>query len=421
MRLSISRTNTILLLCVALTLLVLVLPNILPDKELVILPKSGTHSYIFTISPTNDGITASWVDQETNTWRCNVEKTGVQYHCSFFIHTLAHPTRGLNFSRYSDLKLKVAYNGSGRRVRIGLRTFDPRFSKLDDTNSAKYHFVVLLREDLNKEVMVSLDDIAVAEWWVMQYGLPLHLARTDLSNVITVAIELVDDLEAGEHVLQVEKITLVGSWIEGEPLYIGIILFWISAVMIFVLMRIAKIKNVNRELLGEKIRYQELSTIDPLTNSFNRAGIEEKVRETLAKSGGKDISLILIDIDHFKKVNDKRGHDAGDRVLKKFAELIFQNIRTRDVFGRWGGEEFILLCPGCSLENALALSEKIRQKISETTFEEHNPLRVTASFGVSMFGPGENFREVFRRADIALYDAKGKGRNCVIGQGATEQ
>jgi diguanylate cyclase (GGDEF)-like protein len=123
---------------------------------------------------------------------------------------------------------------------------------------------------------------------------------------------------------------------------------------------------------------------------------------------------MVVDIDHFKRINDRRGHDAGDRILQSISAIISKGIRPHDFLGRWGGEEFVVIMPSTRKEFALALAEKIRLMIYDTVFEAANPLSVTASFGVSDKLPGEDFATTFKRADKALYEAKAQGRNCCV-------
>ena len=134
----------------------------------------------------------------------------------------------------------------------------------------------------------------------------------------------------------------------------------------------------------------------------------------LADPRKNSIALIIIDIDHFKRINDRRGHDVGDNILKQFTLIVSSNIRSDDIFGRWGGEEFILICPKTNIDNAFYLAEKIRKIVSDTMFEEEKPVTITASFGVGTIQQDEDFASAFKRVDAALYKAKSIGRNCTI-------
>lgn len=162
--------------------------------------------------------------------------------------------------------------------------------------------------------------------------------------------------------------------------------------------------------------YRVLSTTDPLTGALNRAGIIQVVDRLLAHPDERQsLSVLLFDIDHFKRVNDARGHDTGDRILQGFAAIIASSVRTQDSLGRWGGEEFILVCQHSPADAATSTAEKLRRAVADHVFEsDSNPLHLTVSIGVASLREGESFEEVVKRADVALYKAKHGGRNCVV-------
>lgn len=117
----------------------------------------------------------------------------------------------------------------------------------------------------------------------------------------------------------------------------------------------------------------------------------------------------MVDIDHFKHVNDKFGHDAGDTVLKELAEIFGANVRKSDIVARYGGEEFIIVAVQTKLEQAAVLAEKIRSAVENKPFKDIG--RITVSLGVSSFAPGDDIDSLSKRADKALYLAKNNGRN----------
>jgi len=122
-------------------------------------------------------------------------------------------------------------------------------------------------------------------------------------------------------------------------------------------------------------------------------------------------SIIIMDIDFFKKVNDKYGHKVGDNVLVKIAEILKKNTRNLDVLGRWGGEEFLIICTETDINKAIVIAQKIRLKIEKHNFSIAGHL--TCSFGVSQYNKNDKNESTFRRADKALYKAKNSGRNKV--------
>jgi len=152
---------------------------------------------------------------------------------------------------------------------------------------------------------------------------------------------------------------------------------------------------------------------DELTGTGNRKMFRRLLQKEKASSLRhlRPLSLIMVDIDHFKSVNDRFGHLSGDRVLVTFTELLRNNLRRSDLLFRWGGEEFIILLPDESLDRAGHLAEKLRKLIANHPFETLG--RLTASFGVTEVYPGESDEETIHRLDSALYRAKDNGRNRV--------
>jgi two-component system cell cycle response regulator len=168
------------------------------------------------------------------------------------------------------------------------------------------------------------------------------------------------------------------------------------------------------DLAIEKNQLKHQSTVDALTNIYNRAFFNEAIHNEIeeAKRYARELSIISFDIDHFKQVNDNHGHDNGDIILKELAALVKDSIRQADVFARVGGEEFMIIAPSTSGEGATALAEQIRVKIETHHFS--NGLKTTSSFGVTQYQSDEAESTLLKRVDIALYEAKSSGRNRVV-------
>lgn len=171
-------------------------------------------------------------------------------------------------------------------------------------------------------------------------------------------------------------------------------------------------KDITTEVLMRK-KLEELAATDKLTGLANRMKFDEMMCIALewAKRYEEDLSVTLFDIDDFKKVNDVHGHLAGDEVLKKVAQIGQEIIRTSDLIARWGGEEFIILQPNTSAQQAKVLAERLRQTIASSTFE--NVGQITVSSGITSFQAGDDIDTLLKRVDDALYMAKGSGKNCV--------
>ena len=189
------------------------------------------------------------------------------------------------------------------------------------------------------------------------------------------------------------------------------------------LLRIKKLQNDlehrERELAEMNVRLLRIAQVDGLTGLDNRRHLEERLQEMFehAERLNEPLSCVMCDIDHFKSVNDTYGHQAGDMVLREFAEILKSEAREIDRIGRYGGEEFVLLLPGTVLDAAVTFAERVREAVEHHTFEfENRTIRRTASFGIAGWPhPDVGHREaLIKAADDALYVAKELGRNRVI-------
>lgn len=178
-----------------------------------------------------------------------------------------------------------------------------------------------------------------------------------------------------------------------------------------------RIIDLQIDLLQAREELRERANKDLLTMLPNRPAISSALEQEISRChrDRRTVGIILLDIDHFKKINDTYGHFAGDAVLRETAARLRSNMRPYDQVGRYGGEEFLVVLPNCDLEQAKNQAERMRQKLHATTMlVDAAELRVSASFGVTVSDAAERDQDVFVRvADEALYRAKASGRNCV--------
>jgi diguanylate cyclase (GGDEF)-like protein len=176
-------------------------------------------------------------------------------------------------------------------------------------------------------------------------------------------------------------------------------------------------------LIAQQHRLADVASTDPLTGALNRRALE--LRTAMEAEGcaaaGSPMTVMVCDLDHFKRVNDEHGHSMGDEVLAASAALLREGRRGRDLVGRWGGEEFVIVLPDCAEAAGLAVAERLRAALADQVFQgSSGPLRVTMSVGLASAVPGvEDLRgsvgRLFELADERLYDAKDGGRNRVVG------
>jgi diguanylate cyclase (GGDEF)-like protein len=180
-----------------------------------------------------------------------------------------------------------------------------------------------------------------------------------------------------------------------------------SLVLFTSLVWAAKLRRVNKQLYA-------LSRTDTLTGLANRASLNGRLADEWNRfqRHGRPLSLILLDLDHFKAVNDELGHLTGDAVLRGFAQLALATIRAEDMAGRWGGEEFLVICPETEGPQATALAERLCQAMRSHDFATGRPHTVSA--GIATLYSGETLDTLISRADTALYAAKDAGRDRAV-------
>ncbi len=179
----------------------------------------------------------------------------------------------------------------------------------------------------------------------------------------------------------------------------------------------ARVKALQDELRRRNAELAVVSRTDALTGLFNRRHIEERLHEVAGAARRHDFvfGVVMLDIDHFKAVNDTVGHAGGDAVLREFAARTQNALREEDIAGRWGGEEFLLILPHTDLDGAATLGERVRAAVAASPFalDDGGALEVTVSCGCAV-GDGFEPEELVKRADVALYEAKEGGRNRVV-------
>jgi diguanylate cyclase (GGDEF)-like protein len=186
----------------------------------------------------------------------------------------------------------------------------------------------------------------------------------------------------------------------------------------------AEAERSNRALREQNQAFQmqhetlaKLTVTDALTQLFNRRHFEEQLSLEIKRlsRGNESLSMLLIDVDDFKMLNDRHGHAAGDEFLRQVARILRETVRATDVVARYGGEEFVVVATGTSLDGAVVLAEKLRMAVADASFivdETKRPRRATISIGVAEYRGSQT--DLFNSADSALYDAKAGGKDCVV-------
>lgn len=426
--------NSILLSAIFITALLMAAVHFIPDQKLTLFPDADGRFYLTIRHLPNGELSSQWANDEHTAFTCrNPEGLDTSYFpCGFTIDLNQGVGNGINLSRYSHVNLHINYEGSANKLRIAMRNFNPIYSTPKDHNSTKFNAIHLHAKELNRELSLPLSSFTVADWWLLNYNIPFELSAQEINNVVAFTIDFDNTITSGDHYFEINKVEFQGQRISPEYWYLGILVVWMLGIFLYAIARliqlhkqtqydveiINQLSNTNEELVKETNKFRHLSTVDPLTQLYNRFGIDQVVGSLSGANPNHTESsitytVLIIDLDHFKQINDRLGHAAGDLVLQHVSNVIRSNIRSEDYVGRWGGEEFLIIMPNASKELGLAMAEYIRHALAR----EPSPISdevITASFGVSQRASNEDFASCFKRADDALYQAKARGRNCSV-------
>ncbi len=335
--------------------------------------------------------------------------------------------RGKDLSRYDSIFVWIKPRGEGS-VRLYMRGYDSTFYRQDDETSLKFNEIEFFPLEETYPAVFVPQEFRVAGWWVAQNEINVHKARVDLSNVPLIEIQTGTNAPLGYGTLEIKGLCFKGKKIAKVDLVTILVALWFVTFLIILVIRFfdysreraankkkrEELEKNLRALEIEKSEYEKTSKEDPLTGCLNRAGFSSvllREQENLSKNGSP-VSFVIMDIDHFKSINDTYGHQVGDEVLVNLTKLIQGKIRNTDALVRWGGEEFVVLCGDTPIQNAQFLAEKLRVAIESAPLIKQQ--QVTCSFGIAEMIPEEDPKRLFERADKALYAAKEGGRNRVV-------
>lgn len=301
------------------------------------------------------------------------------------------------------------------------------------------HQVNTTAEGLKKvalgEVFAFVDNLASVSFLIKQEGLVNLKISGQLPYSFDLAIGVRDDLPILRNILQkgLDSITpkeqdrIYEKWVRLEydtrvdyskvlPAFIGISIILFLVVLYTLRLRTlhGRLQEAEEKLIEKNAELEELSITDKLTGAFNRHKLDTALQEHIAVAHRYDrpLSIILFDLDYFKQVNDQYGHQTGDEVLRVFSQLVQKSIRKSDVFGRWGGEEFLLICPETKRLQAVDLANKVRWLISDYQFKEGFFQKI--SCGVTDLKSGQTADQLVSYCDKLLYEAKNTGRDRVV-------
>ncbi|EEZ00373.1 GGDEF family protein [Vibrio sp. RC586] len=397
-------------------------------KRVVISPQ---HYAFFT---TNDqaagGASTSSILTEGNTAKIDCELIASDYawpYCGISIHLNPDPTLGLDLSDIHTIRLNVDLQGptaESAGMRLYLRNFNSLYSTTDDEYTHKYNGLEFTPGVGKGRIEIPIRSLQVMTWWLVDNRIPIENSAPEFSNVNKIEFATGSGSSLGQYQLKLHQVELIGDYVAGEKLFLAMLIMWAAAgawlsaleirrnrrEVLRARMRQEHLQRLNHSLHEQNMKFVEMAHRDALTGAINRHGIRDWLQDQarLVRWQLNQFSVLFIDIDYFKKVNDIYGHSLGDDLLREFALVLNREIRESDKLVRWGGEEFVVFCAQTSLEQAVELADRLRARVEDHRWIHGGDL--TCSIGIAQMGD-ERVTETVSRADEALYRAKRLGRN----------
>ncbi len=341
----------------------------------------------------------------------------------------AQSPRSIDLSRFDSIRLWVKATGpeAQQRVRVYVRNYNPAYAQVGKPETEKVDQLIYEPSSYPAGYEVPLSRFTVSQWWVDEHPMTLDLEAADFRNATQISFSTGPRVEPGLHTLRIERIEFTGKLISASTFRLGIIVVWMLSVFGYLVvdgllkrnqLRLSAASQTSLQRLNESLRLEtrslaEIARTDPLTGALNRKGLADELTRIVRLGEGQTfpMSLVFIDIDHFKRINDAHGHDTGDKVIRGLAQLVRSAVQRDDLFARWGGEEFLLVFRDTPGLKGGDIAERLRDRVARHAWPEQ--LQVTCSFGVAEWHRGEDLDDGIKRADEAMYRAKQQGRDRV--------
>ncbi|MDO6684641.1 MULTISPECIES: GGDEF domain-containing protein [unclassified Agarivorans] len=372
---------------------------------------------IGTISTQNDSLSL----------RCKTVSSNTFPFCSMLIPLASKQSQYADLSKFDTLNIDLTTVDLKRdTVLIYLLNHEQNLPNGVDKISHTRANIQAINPTIGRaQYRLALNQFYVPSWWV--FAKPFNIdTAAKLDNVEYLQIATGDSRSLKDLEIALHAFSFSGKWINAKDLYFLLLSLWIASIIVHAIYLAGKmhskyitskskaeeLNKINSFLSIERDKYKTMAKHDPLTKLLNRAGLSGSLSKLMSEfsHSSQAASLIMFDIDHFKLINDQHGHDTGDQVLISISQKVSEMIRDQDVFARWGGEEFVIVCPNTQLQGACVLAENVRAQIANSQLIHQG--QVTSSFGVAQLNSA-NIDTWFKRADEALYKAKTAGRNRV--------
>ncbi|MFC3116891.1 GGDEF domain-containing protein [Cellvibrio fontiphilus] len=373
----------------------------------------------------NGGVSIASLEAQSNkiVLNCQIKKSSTFPFCSLMIPLADASKQGLDLSRFDRMKLTLEFKSTEPdTILVYLLNDEGRAGNIH--GRANMHTLAPVTGIADYEM--NLAGFNLPSWWIFAHPEATY-AGLRFDNIKYLQISTGDNTLERLVNIGFIQMELTGKWIAAKDLYLVLVIFWLVFSVVHAIYNLNKLHQENKQarkreadlaqinkfLSIEKEKYESMAKHDALTGCLNRTGLRDVLTRVIDLYIRKNniSSLILLDIDHFKRINDLFGHAEGDAVLIELSRFIQKHIREDDYLVRWGGEEFAIICCNTSAKGAVGLAENLRALIAGHKLSSKTA--ITCSFGVAELNSSK-VNDWFKRADVALYLAKANGRNGVV-------
>ncbi len=415
------------LVAVVASLLAAFAHGLLPSKQLVVVPNADSRLLLFHDGNDGGSSKAYWDEQRATKAICEINASDSSQYCGVLVSLGDGKSKGVDVSSYDSLKVSLRYSGESPRLRVFMRNHDPLFSTVGNTDTAKFNAVSVPVKDFAKPLHLPLEDFAVAEWWLANFGVPRERSQPDLSNVIKLGFDLPNPIPLGRHELQLDRLVFVGQWVRQWQWYLGLLIVWIGFIASWMVRHSLRIR---RRLAMDDARLAALaassgdpinegdsaSDRDQLTGAMSRSGMGRAMHRLYNAEGTalRPCAMVLLDVDGFARLTKRYGHDCANKILHTIGQTMMNNSRATDLVCHWSDDRFLVVAPGARLIDMAVFAEKIRAMVAQEVFpSEQGAFSVTLSAGVAESTPRSSFEQTFALANQALLQAKASGKDTV--------
>lgn len=392
-----------------------------PKKSLELYPYPGAAVHLFSDSAEPEGTSeASWVDRGNSVYECNIGY-GLSYPYCGMVIKYKHPNsknfewpdyfefgdaQSIDLSGYDGISVSMEYSGQSNSLNFFLRNAE----KLPE-NSIDYDQVPYIHVDFaptESGAFIDFSHTQVAKWWIDRFNPPQNQRQPNFEHVIEIGFDLPSLPAQGIHRFKLNRITATKSYFPRQQLLPAITALIGISLLILIIQGLLRYYSYRYREENQTLR--TTMVIDPLTQCLNRLGLDAAIANIFPLRHSSGLYVMILDLDHFKKINDTLGHVVGDDVLRQVSTALSKELRSDDIFGRWGGEEFIIISKisRANLENLIA---RLMRSLQDVAIEgEPESRKVTMSVGVTEARARETFDDAFKRADEAMYQVKQSGR-----------